>query len=361
MSHYEQRLEQDLNQIREQVADVAERVEAGLKNAMHALLSGNHKMAYATILGDLPINRRVRQIDQLCHSFIALHLPSAGHLRLISSVIRTNIELERIGDYAVTICRESVQMSQPPQGLLADKLTLISEESQSMLSQAIKAFKEGNAEAAKATKGRAAQIDHAFGSTFSDLTSEESGFGLKDLMRLFNIFHRLERVAAQAKNICEETIFAVTGETKAPKQYRVLFLDDENSGLSQMAETIAQRNFSNSGHYTSAGRYAGKELNPVVTEFMQTRGFDLSENRPKPLEMTANELEGLHVIVSLQGAVKNHIPEVPFHTVALEWDAGTLPTGLDSEQTLKQMEAVYRELAVHIQDLMQTLRGSGAS
>ncbi len=361
MSHYEQRLEQDLNQIREQMAEVAERVEIGLKDAMHALLSGNHKMAYATILGDLPINRRVRQIDQLCHSFIALHLPSAGHLRLISSVIRTNVELERIGDYAVTICRESVQMANPPQGPLADKLELISEESRLMLSQAITAFKEGNTEAARATKGMAAQINHAFGSSFSDLTSEESDLGLKDLMRLFNIFYRLERVAAQAKNICEETIFATTGETKAPKVYRILFLDDENSGLSQMAEAIARRNFPNSGHYASAGRYASKALNPAVIEFMQAHGFDLSKAHPKPLDMTNNELSELHVIVSLQGSVKSYIPEIPFHTVAMEWDVGTLPTDLTPEQTRQQQEALYREIAVRVQDLMQTLRGSGAS
>ncbi len=361
MSHYEQRLEQDLNQIREQVAEVAERVEIGLKDAMHALLSGNRKMAYATILGDLAINRRVRQIDQLCHSFIALHLPSAGHLRLISSVIRTNIELERIGDYAVTICRESVQMSQPPQGLLADKLELISEEARLMLSQAITAFKEGNAEAARVTKKMAAQIDHAFSSAFSDLAAEDSGFDLKDIMRLFNIFHRLERVAAQAKNICEETLFAVTGETKAPKVYRILFLDEENSGLSQMAEAIARRNFPNSGHYSSAGRYASKTLNPAVVEFMQAHGFDLGEAHPKPLDMTASELNELHVIVSLQGPVKNYIAEIPFHTVAIEWDVGTLPTGLDAEQTRQRQESLYREIAVRVQDLMQTLRGSGAS
>ncbi len=361
MSHYEQRLERDLNQIREQLAEVAERVESGLKNAMHALLSGNRKLAYATILGDLPINRRVRRIDQLCHSFIALHLPSAGHLRLISSVIRTNIELERIGDYAVTICRESVQMSRPPQGLLADRLELISEESRRMLSQAITAFNEGNAEAARATKGMAAQVDLAFSSAFTDLTAEDSGISLKDVMRLFNVFHRLERVAAQAKNICEETLFAVTGETKAPKVYRILFLDEENDSLSQMAEAIARRNFPNSGHYSSAGRRAGKAINPAVAEFMQAHGFDLSGAHPKPLEMTASELSELHVIVSLQGAVKDYVAEVPFHTVALEWDVGTLPVGLDAEQALQRQEELYREIAVRVQELMQTLRGSEAS
>ena len=70
---------------------------------MHALLTRDRELAAEVILGDLPINREVRAIDALCHAFVARHLPSAGHLRFVSSVLRLNVELERIGDYAVTI------------------------------------------------------------------------------------------------------------------------------------------------------------------------------------------------------------------------------------------------------------------
>ena len=98
MSHYEERLERDLTAVRKQVADMAVLVETAVRNAMHALQTGNHKLASATIIADHAINRTMRSIDDLCHKFIALHLPTAGHLRMLSSVIRANIELERIGD-----------------------------------------------------------------------------------------------------------------------------------------------------------------------------------------------------------------------------------------------------------------------
>ncbi|HEC14950.1 MAG TPA: phosphate signaling complex protein PhoU [Sedimenticola sp.] len=361
MSHYEERLERDLNRIREHVSEVAGRVQAGLKDAVHALLTGNEKLAYATILGDLPINRRVREIDRLCHSFIALHLPSGGHLRLISSVIRANIELERIGDYAVTICREAVQLSRPPQGALAAKLELMAEESRQMLAQTITAMEEGNAEAAKATMGMAAQIDRTFDTIFLDLVAEENGSNLKEIMGLFNIFHRLERVAAQAKNICEETVFAVTGESKAPKVYRILFLDEDNAGLSRMAEAIARKRFPNSGCYSSAGRRGGAALHAAMAAFLREHGFELDDARGRALDLAPPELADFHVIVSLQGAVKDYIPEIPFHTVALEWDVGSLPEALDEEQARQRLEELYREVAVRVQELMQTLRGRDAS
>ena len=114
MSHYERRLEKDLKQIRKGVRNLAKQVGTALKNAIDALLSGDEDKAYSTVLGDTRINRVSREIDRLCHAFIARHLPSAGHLRLISSVLRSNIALERIGDYAVNISRESRQLSHPP-------------------------------------------------------------------------------------------------------------------------------------------------------------------------------------------------------------------------------------------------------
>jgi len=240
-------------------------------------------------------------------------------------------------------------------------LELMYTEASRMLDQTLNAFTEGNADIAKATMSMAKQVDRAFGNTFIELTTEEDKCSLQDLMRLFNVFHRLERVAAQAKNICEETVFAVTGETKTPKIYRILFLDEDCSGLSQMAEAIACRRFPNSGHYSRAGRYAASTLNPAIAAFLQERGLVLENNMPKALDLTPQELADFHVIVNLQGPIKSVIQETPFHTAVQEWDIPPLTDGLDAEQTLQRIEAIYRELSVHVQELMHTLRGHEAA
>lgn len=146
MSHYEERLERDLSRIKQQLAVLAHRVEDAIGDAVHALLSGNDKLAHMTVLEDQSINRASRALDRMCHSFIALHLPSAGHLRLMSAIIRANLGLERIGDYAVTICRESVQLARRPEGLLARELELMAGESRQMLKQSVAAFIEGKAD-----------------------------------------------------------------------------------------------------------------------------------------------------------------------------------------------------------------------
>ena len=97
MSHYEERLEQYLTRIITTVRDLGERVEVAVDRAVRALLTSDHDLSSAVIVGDLPINRDVRNLDRLCHVFVARHLPSAGHLRLVSSVLRLNIAIERTG------------------------------------------------------------------------------------------------------------------------------------------------------------------------------------------------------------------------------------------------------------------------
>jgi phosphate transport system protein len=360
MSHYEERLEQDLDKIREQIAAMAGKVEEGLRNAVHALQTGDRKLASTTVLADHSVNRSMREIDRLCHAFIALHLPSAGHLRLLSSAIRANIEIERIGDYAVTIARVSQQLAAPPEGEMGRELERIANQAQFMLGQAVTAFNELNAEMARATMVLEQGMEYDLDSVYAELAVNEDRERVKQLLAVFSVLTRLKRVADQSKNLCEETIFAVTGEAKAPKVYNILFVDDDNSCLSQMAEAVARKAFPGSGHYRSAGRQTAAALNAAMVQFMDQHGFNLGEARPAPLDLTHQELVEKHVIVSLQGPLKDYFAEIPFHTTGLEWEVGSLPGGEDAPQTTQQLETAYREIAVQVRDLLETLRGTDA-
>jgi protein-tyrosine-phosphatase len=230
-----------------------------------------------------------------------------------------------------------------------------------MLSQAMDAFNQGNADAARATMGMAKQVDRTFDNIFDELVHEKSDQKLKDIMGLFVVFHRLERVAGQSKNLCEETIFAATGQGKAPKVYRILFLDRDGSCLAPMAEAIARKNYPNSGSYRSAGSQGGGELNASLLKFLEQHGLALDDTGANKLDLAPQELNDLHVIVSLQDPINSHIPELPFHTVGLEWDLGSCPEGLPEEEAQQRLEALYREIAAQVQELMETLRGEGAN
>ena len=360
MSHYEERLQKDLDAIRAQVAEITALVETAIRNAMHALQTGNTKLASATVLADHAINRSMRKIDQLCHKFIALHLPTAGNLRMLSSAIRANIELERIGDYAVTIAREAIQLSSPPSGPMSRELERVGNETQFMLSQAIKAFNELNPEMAKSTMILEEQMENDLDIIYSELMENDDRDTVKHLLAMFAVFTQLKRVADQAKNLCEEAIFAATGGTKKPKVFNIVFIDEDNSCQSQIAEAIARKNFPESGNYSSAGRQPATRLNPATVNFLESHGMSVDSNaKPGPIDMTPLQLTTLHVIVSLQGPVKSYFDQIPFHTTPLEWDVGPAPEN-DDAAGIKRLEELYRDTAIQVRDLMETLRGDGA-
>jgi len=355
MSHLEERLEHDLTEIHDQITSMGSSVEQALNGAFRALHDGDEKLAFTTILSDLPINRQMRKIDQLCHAFIAVHLPSAGHLRLISSVIRVNIILERIGDYAVTIAREAVQLGEAPEGRMLKDLETISAEAISTLSESISAFNSSNAERAREAIAMSRKIECEMDGIYAELLDSAEGKGgcSRDTMIYLIIFSQLKRVADQAKNLAEQTVFIETGETKAPKVYRILFLDEDNSCLGPMAEMIANKMYPDIGEYTSAGVHLADSLNAGMSEFMQQRGFNLSAMALRQLDSSRESLAHYHVIVGLHKKVLKAVVKIPFRTSALNWKDVKIPKSDDAEA----WENLHKTLGLHIRELMTLLRG----
>lgn len=334
-------------------------VEQALENAFRALHEADDKLAFTTILSDLPINRMMRKIDRMCHAFIAVHLPSAGLLRFISSVIRGNIILERIGDYAVTIAREAVQLGDSPAGYMSAELKTVSDEAMSVLGESIDAFNASSAQRGRTAIAMASKVEQAMDGIYAELldSAEKKGGCNRAIMIYLIIFTQLKRIADQAKNLAEEAIFIETGEAKKPKVYRILFLDEDNSCLGPMAQLIASKIYPDAGQYASAGVNPAETVNANMQAFMQERGFNLSDLAPRKLDSSRAALAQYHVIVGLHKKVLKTVVKIPFRTSALNWKDVRIPKNDDAQA----WETLYKILAQHIQDLLTLLRGDEAT
>lgn len=363
MSHYEQRLQRDLDEIRNRVDAIGATVSAAIRKAVHAFLTGEKDLAAEVILGDRPVNREVRDIDHLCHTFVVRHLPSAGHLRFVSSVLRLNVELERVGDYAVTICREAAQISErPPSKVLAD-IELIAGQASEVLDQSLLAFRDGNADLARGTMAMADQVQATFQRAYVDLLAagKKQKRPVHDLFALLVVLTSIGRVADQAKNTCEQVVFATTGEVKRERTYRILFLDARNDGLSQIAEAYARKAFPRSGEYESAGWEPAPRLSSQCRHFLDRNGYDAEELSPKGMPTLSEELARFHLVIGLEPGARDRLPEIPFRTVVLEWDLGPINDDLDQERSQAMLEAAFKKIADRMHDLMETLRGDEAN
>ncbi len=356
-THYEERMEADLAEIKRKVRKVSDLVELQVQRAVEAFLTGTVDLANQAVLGDRQVNRRIKELDYLCHSFIVRHAPSAGHLRFVSAVLRLAVALERVGDYAGMMGREVVRLSAPPPGTIRRDIEMLGHQARHTLSQALRAFHHGDVALAKSSLGLADQTDFTLDTVIKELIAvgEKHERPLKDLFALQRIVNLIKRVAEQAENVCEQTIFATTGETRDRRVFRVLFVDEHNDRSSQIAEAYARKAFPESGTYRSAGWSPSQALAPALIEFMDERGVDLRGAMPRKLQPVTSVPEHFHVIVSFAPGAREHLGELPYRTTLLEWQHGS-GAGMDRDT----LEKLYQDLADRVQDLMTTLVGPDA-
>lgn len=350
MSHFEERMEADLKIIRDRLWKIGEDVDTALHNAKKTIILRDSELAYQTVLGDYPINRESRQCDRLCHTFIARHLPGAGQLREMAATARVNVALERIGDYAVTISREALQITSPVSAHLTQDIDAMFDESVSLLSDARKSFRDGNADVAIALMKVAKRVQNRMDGVYDTLFAEDDHMDGVSMMALFVVFNLLKRIVDQAKNICDQTVYAVKGIAKIPKTYRILFLDQAGSGLAQLATAIGRKNYPESGFFMAATPKAADPVSPGLQEFLSEVGLPDENLVTEQLEVSKHDLDEFTIIVSLKGKYQDYIAKVPFHTSALNW---ALPEGDDFKQH-------YRVLREKIQQLMIQMAGDGA-
>ena len=347
MSHLEQRMESDLNYIRDRMWKLGEHVEEALRTSKKVLLIRDEGLAYDTILADHPINRDSRECDRLCHTFIARYLPGAGALREMASTIRINVILERVGDYAVTICREALQLEHPLPERFSSKIDSIADDAIEILSESRLAFREGNAERAIALMQAAKRMEGRMDGFYEELFAADDRMDGATMMVIFVVFNMFKRVADQAKNICDQTVYAVRGIAKLPKVYRILFIDQPGSGIGQLATAIGRKNFPDTAEFTSAIAGAGEAPSETLRAFLAETGLPDEGLNSEPLEALAHDFSDYIVIIGLNGKVSDNVPQVPFHTSALNWE---LPEGAPLAEQ-------YRTLRGEIISLVTQLAG----
>lgn len=354
MNHYERTLQRDLDSIREGVLSVAGQVDANLDASLRALFSADRELAYETILLDHPINRAVEAVDADCHRFVVRHLPSAGHLRFVSSVLRMNVELERIGDYAETICREVASLEAPIEGDFRRALEALGSSALEMYRSAVDAFDEGSEDRARATVDLVKTIERHFHLAYEELATEgETGVGsTRDRFSKLVVLSMLERVSDQAKNLCEEVIWARQGERKRRRPVQVLFLDKTNAVLAPLAAAAARKSHPTVGRYSIAAPAPAQAIDSEVLAFFGTFGHAADNIRPTPIDWPPERWSDFDVIVALEGKYGDYVDRIPFQSVGLNWEiadkGASGATGIDE---------LYRRILSRVVQLMDTVRG----
>jgi phosphate transport system protein len=359
--HLEVSLQRDMDRIRGKVTEMAALGEKALRDCLKALAERNRQLAYAVILRDQYIDELEKEVDRLCLEFIVRQQPVALQLRFAYATIKINLELERVGDYAESIARQTLKLLDSGLQLPIERFHEMANLSIPMLREATQAFVTQDADLARKTIETEQAVDLLKSKLNKDLIAlfRENRLPFEALNPLIMIARRFERVSDQARNICMETLYMCTGEyAKHPGAdvFRVLFVDEHNACRSQMAEAIGTALNQPRFVFGSAGLEPGP-IDAMTVSFMKEKGIDVSRMVPKSITQVPN-LDHYHVIVLLAAEAKRAFPQKPRKVVFLDW---SVPDPSGCQGTLAEVRAAYenthRFIHEHLEDLVAAILG----
>jgi phosphate transport system protein len=357
--HLEAQLQSDVDLIRQKLLEMAALDEHALRRALQAFLTGDRQLAYSVILRDQDVDAFETELDKLCVEFIVRHQPAAALLRFVYSASKIVGALERIGDYAESIARQVLLAPALPYDVPTDRFVEIANLAIPMMHNAMQAFLDKNPDLARTTVASEPRVNQVRDAINAQLVEwrQAGRLPLEALPPMITVARRFERVSDQATNICEEALYFATGEYqrhRVREGFRVLFVDETNSCLSQMAEAIANHMAPKRFSFAGAGIEAGT-VDPQTIQFLSSKGIDASHQHAKALGQIP-ELSELQVIVALNKEAQRAFPQRPSKTVGIDW---YVPDPSAVRGTPAEIHAAYSaafdSLTDHIRDLVQAI------
>ncbi len=206
--------QRNLRVMHQKLVQLSELVDQLMGVAMVAFEGRNAAIARQVIESDERINRLRWELENFTYTQIATQAPMAGDLRSIVAVLHIATNLERMGDHASGVARLTLRIVDDPTLLQTADFHKMSELGRTMLKDAILAFEAGDADKAREIARRDEDVNDLYQNIFQELINImiESPTSATSATYLLWLAHNLERFADRVTNICERTVYAVSGQ-----------------------------------------------------------------------------------------------------------------------------------------------------
>ena len=189
-------------------------VETNIKDAFSAIEKKDLDKSKTVVNVDSKINMMEVEIEKEVNEIIEKFHPTDSDLRYLLAALKINNELERIGDYATNIARNTQFMVENPDLELPKILAHSAETLTSMLNDVINAFilsDEANAFKVIEMDDIIDNNNREIFTLFKEKAKSNSEF-LRQFIVFTNISRYVERAADHTTNIAEDIIFQINGK-----------------------------------------------------------------------------------------------------------------------------------------------------
>jgi phosphate transport system protein len=213
--HTSARYDQELSEVKEKLLYLAALTERAIERSVQSLLARDSDLARMVITEDDRIDVLDVEIEEKCIHLLALRQPAARDLRFITTAIKINGHLERIGDKAVTIAEKAIILNDLPQLKPYIDIPRMAEIARGMIRESIDALVHEAVQLANKVRLDDEKIDQLNDQIFRELLTfmMEDPRTIHPALIIMQISKSLERISDHAKGIADMVIYMVTGKS----------------------------------------------------------------------------------------------------------------------------------------------------
>ena len=206
------KFDEQLKRLHVELIQMGAACEDAISAAAEALLKGDVSLASAAVESERELDRRERDVENLCLKLLLQQQPVARDLREISAALKMISDLERIGDQAADIAELTryVRLPEDQQSLhIAEMARAVIR----MVTDSVDSFVKKDLDLARAVCAADDRVDELFDRVKQELIgmiSADAACGQQGL-DLLMVAKYLERIGDHATNVAEWVEYSITG------------------------------------------------------------------------------------------------------------------------------------------------------
>jgi len=206
--------EENLQELHNDLIRMGSIVEKQIHDCIDALVTQNAEKAEKIMVDDDIVDALEREIEDKAIRLIAMQQPLAIDLRNIFTTTKIVTDLERMADYAVDVAKITVRLKDEKYIKQLIDIPRMAEIVILMIKDSLDAYVAGDTEKAYEVCKRDDQVDDIYKEVFDELLQLmfKNQDTVNQATQFLFICKWLERIADHTTNICEWTIYLVTGE-----------------------------------------------------------------------------------------------------------------------------------------------------
>jgi len=215
----------ELEKLKLEMLAMAKLVAMQVDKSVVALVTNNKDLAREVLFNEKRVNAYELKIDKDCENIFALFNPVAKDLRFVFASLKSNANLERMGDNAEGIARFVLDSEEMPSKMLLQEIGLIEMKDLciEMINTVAHAYQHDDATLARSLFEKDIEINQ-FNRASTKIIAQEiiaNTHQAENLLQFLSLIRKLERVGDLVTNMAEEIVFIV--EAKVLKHGKKAF------------------------------------------------------------------------------------------------------------------------------------------